>query len=59
LKALNERLQLEENYSRLMPSTYKTGMKYAKSILAAGTTVASIYALTKTPMMQDLVKSLA
>jgi hypothetical protein len=57
LKDLTNRLQLEKQYKDLNPSDYKKGMNIVKGITAAGTTVASLYALSKTPMAQDLIKA--
>lgn len=54
LKDLTQRLQLEKQYKELKPSKYKKGMDIAKNILAAGTTMASLYALSKTPLAQDI-----
>ena len=31
-------------------------MKFVKGLTTAGTTVASLYALSKTPLAQDLIK---
>lgn len=50
IKQLNERLQLEQNLSRLNPSSIKKGANIAKGVLAAGTTVSSIYALSQSPL---------
>lgn len=58
LKALTNRLQLEKQYNDLSPSDYKKGLNAVKTITAAGTTVASLYALTKTPLAQDIIKAL-
>ena len=50
LKRLNERLQLESTRSKLDPGKIERGKKATKEILAVGTTIASIYALTQTPL---------
>ena len=57
LKALTTRMQLEQQYSNLKPNQYKQGLDTVKKITAAGTTVASLYALTKTPLGQDVTKA--
>ena len=57
LKALTTRMQLEQQYSNLKPNQYKKGMDTVKKITAAGTTVATLYALTKTPLGQDVTKA--
>ena len=57
LKALTTRMQLEQQYSNLKPNQYKKGLDTVKKITAAGTTVASLYALSKTPLGQDVTKA--
>ena len=57
LKDLTTRMQLEQQYSNLKPNQYKKGLDTVKKITAAGTTVASLYALTKTPLGQDVTKA--
>ena len=57
LKDLTTRMQLEQQYSNLKPNQYKKGMDTVKKITAAGTTVATLYALTKTPLGQDVTKA--
>jgi hypothetical protein len=58
LKSLTERMQLEKQYKDLSPSEYKKGMNFVKQVTAAGTTLASLYALSKTPLGQDIKKVL-
>lgn len=57
LKDLTTRMQLEQQYKNLNPSQYKKGMDTVKKITAAGTTVASLYALSRTPLGQDVTKA--
>ena len=57
LKGLTTRMQLEQQYSNLKPNQYKKGLDTVKKITAAGTTVASLYALSKTPLGQDVTKA--
>ena len=57
LKDLTTRMQLEQQYKNLNPSQYKKGMDVVKAITAAGTTVSSLYALSKTPLGQDVTKA--
>lgn len=57
LKDLTTRLQLEQQYSSLKPNQYKKGMETVKKITAVGTTIASLYALTKTPLGQDVTRA--
>ena len=57
LKALTTRMQLEQQYSNLKPNQYKKGLDTVKKITAAGTTVASLYALSTTPLGKDVTKA--
>ena len=57
LKDLTTRMHLEQQYKNLNPSPSKKGMDVVKAITAAGTTVASLYALSKTPLAQDVMKA--
>lgn len=58
LQELTTRLQLEKNYSDLSPNAYRKGMKFIKEITLAGTTVAGLYALTKSPLAQNVVSKI-
>lgn len=58
LKEVTSRMQLHQQYKQLAPSTYQKGMKFVKGLTAAGTTVASLYALSKTPLAQDIMKAM-
>lgn len=58
LRKLHERLQLEKQHSQLNPKHVQKGLSYVKSITAAGTTVAALYGLSRTPLAQDLIKIL-
>lgn len=57
LKELTSRMQLEQQYKTLNPNSYQQGMKFVKGLVAAGTTVASLYALTQTPLAKKIVES--
>ena len=57
LKNLTTRMQLEKQYSNLNPNQYNKGMDVVKKITAAGTTVAALYALSKTPLAKDVTKA--
>ena len=57
LKELTARMQLEQQYKNLNPSQYKKGMDVVKTITATGTTIASLYALSRTPLGQDIIKA--
>lgn len=59
LKELTQRLQLERQYKDLSPGQITRGLNVVKSITSAGTTVASLYALSKTPLAQDVIKAMA
>lgn len=58
LKDLTNRLQLERQYNQLTKesSNYQKGMNFVKGLMTAGTTVTSLYALSKTPLAQDVAK---
>jgi hypothetical protein len=58
LQDLTKRLQLEKQYKELNPSEYKKGHEFVKGVLAAGTTITSLYVLSKTPMGQDVVAAI-
>lgn len=54
LKALNNRLNLERNYRDLSSSDSLSGLDTVRTITAAGTTIAALYALTTTPLGKDV-----
>ena len=58
LKDLTTRLQLEQQYKNLNPSDTKKGLDTVKKITAAGTTIATLYALTKTPLGKDVTSAI-
>ncbi len=58
LKELTTRMQLEQQYKQLTHSSYQKGMKFVKGLTSAGTTFASLYALSKTPLAQDIMKAM-
>lgn len=55
LKAVNERLQLEENFNRLNPSNTKKGEQAAKRILATAGLGVAAYNTIKSPAGQAAV----
>lgn len=59
LKELTNRMQLEKQYSSLNPSKMKKGMKIVAGVAAAGTTVSTLYGLSKSPLAKDVAKALA
>lgn len=58
LQLLTNRLHLERQYKDLNPTSYKKGLNFVKSVTAAGTTIASLYALSRTPLFQDIAKAI-
>ena len=58
LQDLTKRMQLEKQLRELSISDYTKGMEAAKAVLAVGTTAASIYALSTTPMGQAIKKAI-
>lgn len=59
LQELTQRMNLERNLRDLESSDYQRGLSFVKTITAAGTTIVSLYALSKTPLAQDIKKALA
>lgn len=64
LKALNERMNLEQNYAKLTASKsnvekMKKGHDTVKQILGVGTTAMTVYSLAKSPMVKDISKMLS
>lgn len=59
LKAVNERMNLEQNFSRMNPSKTKRGLKAVEAILAVGATANTAIAFSKSPAGQALAKNLA
>jgi hypothetical protein len=57
LKDLTQRLQLEKQLKDLTPSDFKKGMNVVKEVTAVGTTLAALYAISKTPLFQDVAKA--
>lgn len=58
LETIRKRLQLESNVSKLktQTATVNRGHEVAKTILAVGTTAASIYALSQTPLGKRVIQ---
>lgn len=59
LKELNQRLQLEKQYKDLTPAKITRGMNFVKTVTAAGITISTLHALTKSPLAQDVIKAMA
>jgi len=57
LREFTNRLQLEKQFRDLKPSKVTKGLNHVKKVTAAGTTIAGLYALSKTPLVQDLAKA--
>jgi len=49
LKKVNERINLEQNYSRLNPTKVKKGLNAAKGVLAVATTATTVYTMYNSP----------
>lgn len=58
LKAFTNRVNLEQQYSKLNPGKIAKGKKYLDTALAVGTTVNSVMTFAKSPAGQILIKSL-
>jgi len=57
LKDLIKRLEMEKKYNDLNPQGIQKGHAVAKTFLAGATTITSIYAISKTPLAQDVAKA--
>jgi hypothetical protein len=55
LKLVNERLNLEQNYSRMNPGTVERGRKAAKNVLEVAGMAVTAYGLIKSPLGQHAV----
>lgn len=58
LRQLNERMNLEQNYSRMNPSTLARGQARVNSILAIGATANAALAFARSPAGQAIAKRL-
>ena len=54
---LTRRIGLEKQARDVHPNAYKRGMTMVKGVTAAGTSVAALYAVTKTPLGENVIKS--
>ena len=55
IKTVNERLNLETNYSRLNPSKVQRGHNYVKEIMAVAGTATAVYTFLNSPLGKSLV----
>lgn len=58
LKALNSRMNLERNFRDLKSSDQQRGLDFVKTATAIGTTLASAYALSQTPLGQKVISGI-
>lgn len=56
LKEFTQRMQLEKQYKDLVPSDYKKGLNFVKAVTAAGTTIAALYDLSRTPLGKEVIQ---
>ena len=56
LQTLSQRLQLERSVRDLKSSDYQRGTDFIKTATAIGTTLATAYALSRTPLAKDLAR---
>lgn len=56
LKAVNERMNLEKNYSKLNPGKVKRGEQVVKTIIAVGGTAGALVALANNPAAKKLME---
>lgn len=59
MQDLVKRMNLEQQYRNLNPSKAKKGADYLKTVAGVLGTVGSIYAFSKSPLAQDLRKTLS
>lgn len=57
LSDLTKRLNLEKSYRELKSQDTQKGLNFIKTATGIGTTLAAAYALSKTPMGQDIIKA--
>jgi hypothetical protein len=57
LKKANERLTLEQNFSRMNAGTVKSGHNRTKEILAVAGTAATVYNMVKSPAGQAAISA--
>ena len=57
ISALNQRLQLEKSYRTLKTEDRQKGLETVRNVTKVVATVGGLYALSKTPMIQDLTKA--
>ena len=58
LTDLTKRMQLEQNFRNLKSQDTQKGLDFVKTVTAMGTTVATAYALSQTPLAKDIAKSI-
>lgn len=58
LQTLSQRLQLERSVRDLKSSDYQRGTDFIKTATAIGTTLATAYALSKTPLVKDVTRAI-
>jgi predicted small secreted protein len=56
MKNLTSRLQLEQSLRTLKTGDRTKALEVVKTVTAVGTTIAGVYALSKTPLGQDVIK---
>ena len=56
LKAVQERANLERSFRQANPAKVEKGHNFAKTVLALGSTAASLYALSQSPVGKHLIK---
>lgn len=58
LEKITKRMNLERQYSELKRKEISAGEQYVNSVLKYATTAATIYGLSKSPMVKDLKKKI-
>jgi len=57
LQDLTKRMQLEQSFRTLKSSDQQKGLDFVKTITGVGTTLATAYALSQTPLAKDVAKA--
>lgn len=52
LKALNKRMELEQNYNRLSTSSINRGMSVARKLVGVAGTIGGLYAVSQSPWVE-------
>src|SRR4249919_1383395 len=57
LQSVNARLNMEQNFSKLNPTKIQKGHNHVKGILAAATTITTLYGLSQSPLGKKFISA--